>query len=74
MYYFGILDVAVGVARQHLERLDQFRDALLQAAAGLETGGLDLGIGDDIIALVGVLPQGRLRILEVGDLPADLLA
>jgi len=63
-----------GCAGSDLVRLDQFGNALLQTVAGFEAGGLDLGIGHDVVALVGILSDGRFRDVEIGKLLLDLLA
>ena len=53
-------DVSVPTVSQEGVSLEQFSDPHVQRVGGLESRGLDLLIGDDVIAFIGILTDRRL--------------
>src|SRR3954462_11398552 len=64
--------VAVPAVAQDRVTLDQLVDAGSERIPGPESGGLDPLVGDDVVALVGVLADGRLEVDEAWHMLADL--
>src|ERR1043165_684625 len=66
--------IAVRVGAEDLIGADQFADPVVERVARLEARLLDLLVGDDVVALVGVLAHRRLEEREAGGVGLDLLA
>ena len=68
------LHVGKLLAPHNLVALDQFGDAFGQGPLRLEAGGFNLGVTDHVVALIGILADGRLHDREGGDLFFDFQA
>src|SRR5438876_925847 len=65
-------DIAVPAVAQDRIALDQLLDARIEGMTWPEPGGFDLGVGDDVVALVRILADGSLEEDESRQLLADL--
>src|SRR5487761_1884281 len=58
----------------HAIALDELADAIIERISRRVAGGLDLGVGDDVVALVGILADRRFQIDEFRKLRLDARA
>src|ERR1700737_1307366 len=68
------LHVSIDAVPDHPVALDKLADAGVEGVEGPIARRLDLGVGDDVIALVRILADRRLDVDEAGDLRLDPLA
>ena len=73
-YRKALSHIAMARVLNHCVALDQFPDAVIERICRLESRRLDLRVGDDVIALIGVLADWRLQKQEIGEVPLDGLA
>src|SRR6185436_7317212 len=71
---FSPSGIAVGVRSENLVGPNQLPDAVVEREAGLVARLLDLLVGDDVVALVRILPDRRLQEREARDVDLDPLA
>ena len=63
--HIRLSDVAVAGIADHRVALEQLTYTIIKRERRLETGCLDLGVGNDVITLIWVLPHWRLDEHEV---------
>src|SRR5690242_11977167 len=68
------LEVRIGLRTQHPVAADQLLDAGVERHGGLVAGALDARVGDDVVALVGVLADRSLLEDEARQVLVDHLA